>query len=126
MLLDSNLIIYAAGPEHEALRDFIARESPYISVISKVETLGYHELGENERRFLQAFFDAAEVLPVSQATVVAAIRLRQRRRMSLGDALIAGTALSHGLPLATHNHWPLITRKTLRGWRGWRRRFRVS
>ena len=23
--------------------------------------------------------------------------------MSLGDALIAGTALSHGLPLATHN-----------------------
>lgn len=103
MLLDSNLIIYAARPRREALRRFVAREAPYVSVVSKVETLGYHELGENERRFLEAFFDAAEVLPVSQSVVAIAIRLRQRRRMSLGDALIAGTALSHGLKLATHN-----------------------
>ncbi len=103
MLLDSNLIIYAARPEHEALRDFIAREVPCVSVISKVETLGYHGLGENEKRFLQEFFDAADVLSASQSMIDAAIRLRQQRRMSLGDALIAGTALSHGLPLATHN-----------------------
>jgi hypothetical protein len=103
MLLDSNLIIYACQPHHGALRDLIAREAPYVSVISKVETLGYHELGENEQRFLEAFFDAAEVLPVSGSAITAAIRLRQKRRLSLGDALIAGTALSHGLPLATHN-----------------------
>ena len=103
MLLDSNLIIYASQPQHRALRRFIAREAPYVSVISKVETLGYHELGENEQRFLEAFFDAAEVLSVSGSAITAAIRLRQKRRMSLGDALIAGTALSHGLPLATHN-----------------------
>jgi hypothetical protein len=50
-----------------------------VSVVRKVETLGYHELGENERRFLDAFFDAAEVLPVSQSTVAAEIRLRQKR-----------------------------------------------
>lgn len=103
MLLDSNLIIYATRPEHGALRKFIAREAPYVSVISKVETLGYHELDENEKRFLEEFFDAAEVLPVTQSTIAVAIRLRQKRRMSLGDALIAGTALSHGLQLATHN-----------------------
>lgn len=103
MLLDSNLIIYAAQPEHEALRDFIAREVPCVSVISKVETLGYHELSEHEKQVLQEFFEAADVLPVSQSAIAAAIRLRQQRRMSLGDALIAGTALSHGLPLATHN-----------------------
>jgi hypothetical protein len=103
MLLDSNLIIYASQPQHGALRKLIAREAPSVSVISKVETLGYHELGENGQRFLEAFFDAAEVLPVSGSVVAAAIRLRQKRRMSLGDARIAGTARSHGLPLATHN-----------------------
>lgn len=103
MLLDSNLIVYASQPKHGALRDFIAREAPYVSVISKVETLGYHDLAENEKRFLEAFFDAADVLPVTQSTTAVAIRLRQRRRVSLGDALIAGTALSHGLSLATHN-----------------------
>jgi len=103
MLLDSNLIIYACQPQYGALRSLIAREAPYVSVISKVETLGYHDLGENEQRFLEAFFDAAEVLSVSGSAITAAIRLRQKRRMSLGDALIAGTALSHGLSLATHN-----------------------
>jgi predicted nucleic acid-binding protein len=103
MLLDSNLIIYASQPQHGALRRFIAREVPYVSAVSKVETLGYHELGEDEKRFLEEFFDAAEVLPVSGSAITVAIRLRQKRRMSLGDALIAGTALSHGVPLATHN-----------------------
>jgi hypothetical protein len=103
MLLDSNLIIYAGRPEHGALRDVIAREGPYVSGISKVETLGYHELSEQEKQFLEEFFDAADVLPVSQSTIAVATRLRQRRRMSLGDALIAGTALTHGLSLATHN-----------------------
>jgi toxin FitB len=32
-----------------------------------------------------------------------AIRLRQRRRMALGGAIIAGTALAHERILATHN-----------------------
>jgi hypothetical protein len=103
VLLDSNLIIYASRPQHEALRTFIAREAPSVSVVSKIETLGYHKLGEQERGFLDEFFDAAEVLPVSQAVVTESIQLRQQRRVSLGDAMIAGTALSRNLTLATHN-----------------------
>lgn len=72
-------------------------------MISKVETLGYHKLSVREQQFLSEFFDAADVLPVSQTVVGEAIRLRQDRPISLGDALIAGTALAHDLPLATHN-----------------------
>lgn len=103
MLLDSNLIIYASQPKHEALRVFIAREAPHVSVISKVETLGYHQLSAREQQFLSAFFDAAQLLPVSQSVVGTAVRLRQERPISLGDALIAGTALAYDHPLATHN-----------------------
>lgn len=103
LLLDSNLIIYAAQPEHEALRTLIAREAPFVSAVSKIETLGYHELGEQEKTVLSTFFEVAEVLPVSQGVIASSIQLRQRRRMSLGDAMIAGTALNHDLTLATHN-----------------------
>ena len=103
MLLDSNLIIYAARPEYEELRDLIAQEVPSVSVVSKVETLGYPELSEQESRFLEEFFEVAKTLPVSESVVAEAIRLRQQRSMSLGDALIAGTALSRGVSLATHN-----------------------
>jgi predicted nucleic acid-binding protein len=34
---------------------------------------------------------------------VTAIELRQQRAMSLGDALIAATALNENIALATHN-----------------------
>lgn len=103
MLLDSNLIIYASQPEHAALRSFIAREAPAVSAVSKVETLGYPDLSPNEKHFLEAFFDAADVLSVSHAVITEATQLRQQRRMSLGDALIGGTALNRDLRLATHN-----------------------
>ena len=58
---------------------------------------------------LEAFFRLARVLPLSQAVLDQAVALRQQRKMSLGDALVAGTALAHGLTLVTRNvedfHW---------------------
>jgi hypothetical protein len=103
ILLDSNLIIYASRPKHEDLRLFIAREAPAVSAISKVETLGYPDLTDAEKQFLEEFFAAAEVLSVSQPVIAESISLRQRQRMSLGDALISGTAVHRSLRLATHN-----------------------
>jgi predicted nucleic acid-binding protein len=105
MLLDSNIIIYAyaAQPEHTALRQFIADHAPAVSAISSIEVLGYHHLSAEEHQLLERFFQAAEVLPLSDAVVQWAIRLRQRRRMTLGDAIVAGTAVAHGHILVTHN-----------------------
>ncbi len=103
MLLDSNIIIYAAQPPHHALRQFIAAHAPAVSAVSYVEVLGYHRLQDQERLFLEQFFRAARVVPIDHAVLDRAVELRQQRRMSLGDALIAGTALVHGLRLATRN-----------------------
>lgn len=103
MLLDSNIIIYAAHPEHEGLLAFITERARAVSVISVVEVLGYHGLTQEDRADFEAFFRASRVLPVSDAVVERAVRLRQQRRMSLGDALIAGTAIAHDLTLVTRN-----------------------
>jgi len=103
MLLDSNIIIYAAQPEHAALRQLIAEMAPAVSAISYVEVLGYHKLKAPEREHFEAFFEEATVFPLSQAVLDQAVRLRQLRKMSLGDSLIAGTALAHDLTLVTAN-----------------------
>ena len=103
MLLDRNLIIYAAKPEYSSLRAFIREHAPSVSAVSKVEALGYHRLGQSERRFLEAFFAEAAVIDVTDGVVEKAISLRQRRRMTLGDALVAGTAMTSGLRVVTHN-----------------------
>ena len=52
---------------------------------------------------MEAFFRLAPVLPLSQTVLDQAVALRQQRKMSLGDALVAGTALVHGLTLVTRN-----------------------
>ena len=103
MLLDSNLIIYAAKPEYAELRAFIGHESPSVSAVSRVEVLGYDQLTPEESQHFIAFFGEAEIFSISDAIVDRAILLRQLKKMKLGDALIAATALVHGKTLATHN-----------------------
>lgn len=43
------------------------------------------------------------MLPLGNDVLLRATALRQSRKMSLGDALIAGTALEFGLKLVTRN-----------------------
>ncbi len=102
-MLDSNLIIYAARPEHSSLRALIARVAPAVSAVSYVEVLGYHRLSEVDRRLFEAFFAAATIHPLSSPVLEQAVKLRQLRKMTLGDALVAATALVHNLTLLTHN-----------------------
>ncbi len=103
MLIDSNIIIYAAKPEHTVLRQFIAEHAPAVSAVSYVEVLGYHRLTEQERQHFETFFAAARILDLSQGILEHAVKLRQLRKMTLADALVAGTALAHNLTLVTRN-----------------------
>lgn len=103
MLLDGNIIIYAAQPEHSQLRELIAEHSPAVSALSYLEVLGYYRLTESQRQYFEEFFQVAQVLPVSQDVLIQAVALRQQRRMTLGDAIIAGTALVYELTLITRN-----------------------
>lgn len=56
-----------------------------------------------EKRVLETLFAELTVLYPSVEVFETAVTLRQQHAMSLGDALIAGTALHHNLTLATHN-----------------------
>ena len=49
MLLDSNIIIYAAQPQYPQLRQFIAANAPAVSAVSYVEVLGFHGLTDTDK-----------------------------------------------------------------------------
>ena len=103
MLADSNLIIYAASGNYPNLVEWFAENKPAVSAISLVETLGYHKLKAEDKAALEIIFSELTVLYPTPEIFQTAVDLRQRRAMSLGDALIAATAIYHGLTLATHN-----------------------
>ncbi|KAF0202681.1 MAG: PIN domain-containing [Gallionellaceae bacterium] len=103
MLVDSNILIYATKPEHSKLHLWLVDILPKISVISKVEILGYHKLHPAEKDALTELLNSLELIYLTPACYEIAIQLRQQRKLTLGDALIAATCIERGYALATCN-----------------------
>ena len=102
-LIDTNILIYSAGPSHAFLRALVHDADNYASAITKVETLGFHRLVAADSLYFNSVFAIISLLPVTADIIDRAIVLRQQRKMSLGDALIGATALEYDLTLATRN-----------------------
>jgi toxin FitB len=102
-LLDSNIIIYATDPENEWLRIWLEAEPFAISQISQIEVLGYHQITPEEITDLQEFLYSSNILPVSDEVANMAIALRQQRKISLADSILAATALENDLELVSRN-----------------------
>ncbi len=103
MILDSNIVIYANSSTGAQLREWTLRERRAVSEITRLEVLGYHKLDDDQKQVLTLFIGECSILPVTSAIIDEAIRLRQIRKMDLGDAIIAATALVHAETLATAN-----------------------
>ena len=71
--------------------------------MSRIEVLGFHRISARERQICEAFFLTVEMLCISDQIADIAVGLRQQRRMGLGDAIIAATALEYSLTLVTRN-----------------------
>ncbi len=103
MLLDSNIVIYAATTQRDELIRLIGDSEVAVSIVTYIEVLGYQGLDEKQERFCEGFFNTVSTLSLSDEIANRAVKLRQQRRMSLGDAIIAATALEHDLTLVTRN-----------------------
>jgi predicted nucleic acid-binding protein len=104
MLLDSNIIIYATQPENIKLLEFLANEKIVsVSVISKIEVLGYNKLTAFDKENLELFFDNISIVSLNEEITNKAIQLKQHKKMSLGDAIIAASSIYVKIPLLTNN-----------------------
>ena len=65
--------------------------------------MGYHNLKTFDKVLFQATFETLQLLPVNLSIIDKAIELRQQRKMSLGDSIIAATALVFDAELYTRN-----------------------
>ncbi len=101
ILLDTNIFIYIANGTLPT--EIIAKTDIGHASITKIEALGFSTIPANELLILTRLFNESYNLPLTDAVVNRAVQLRQAKSMSLGDAIIAATALEYDLELWTVN-----------------------
>ncbi|QJD79341.1 type II toxin-antitoxin system VapC family toxin [Spirosoma rhododendri] len=105
MIVDSNIFIYSLLPQYEALQQFLLSDVDQFqaSAITKLEVAGFHKLVAGEKQYFDDLFSIIHVFPIDEKTIAKAIELRQQRKRSLADSIIAATALIHAMPVLTNN-----------------------
>lgn len=103
MVLDTNILIYSAKPGGEHLRPWLDDPGATVSIVSRIESLGFPRISEEEKAALEGAFRSLPETGLTEAVARRAIALRQERKMGLADAIIAATALEQDLPLVTRN-----------------------
>lgn len=102
-LLDSNIVIYAAQPANTWLRMDVLSRPFAVSQATRVEVLGWHRITPADLQDLETFLAAGTLFSITDAIADRAVTLRQQKKMSLGDAFIAATALEFDCELVTRN-----------------------
>jgi predicted nucleic acid-binding protein len=103
-LIDTNIVIATLGnklPVGGAA--FIKTIPANISVITQIELLGWHGVVANDLAPLTDFVNKATIFSLDPAIVQQTIILRQYHKIKTPDAIIAATALIHGLTLVSRN-----------------------
>jgi toxin FitB len=103
MLLDSNILIYAANEPPSEIEAMVTSGENAVPSVVQIEVYGFSGLKAEEKAALDVLFRRLTVHPLDTAIIERSIALRQQRKIGLADAIIAATALVHDLSLVTAN-----------------------
>lgn len=106
-LLDTNAAIdYIGGDLTEkatAWLDGIIETEVALSVINQIEMLGFNTESPEDLLPFEEIAATLRILPLDMPVVTQCIAIRKQFRIKLPDAIVASTALVHGLSLITRN-----------------------
>ncbi|OPX59043.1 MAG: PIN domain protein [Methanobacterium sp. PtaB.Bin024] len=106
-LIDTNILIYYMAddlPKKEISHiEDIIKNSFNISIITKIEFLGWDKHTKEGYRSALKFLSFSNVIPLENHVANLAIKIRRESHVRLPDAVIAASSLHHELILVTRN-----------------------
>jgi predicted nucleic acid-binding protein len=107
-LIDNNVISdYFAEQLSGKAMDFMSDVidlTPNISVITVIEALSWHSPEKRFEAIIKEFVDNSNILGISREVVARCVQIRRSKKIKTPDAIIAATAIVHGLTLITGDH----------------------
>jgi predicted nucleic acid-binding protein len=102
-LLDTNFILGMLKSDPDVLnivasKQLLASHCGY-SAVTRMELLGFPGIKTEEESLIRSRLENFTYYPIDLAVEDLAIQLRRTRKVNLPDALIAATAIFHGLQL---------------------------
>jgi len=101
IVLDTNIFIYLANGTLD-VQAVKSTDLAFPSIV-KIEALGYAQITVAEQSYLEALFAECQQLELEESVIQHAISLRQQNKISLGDSIVAATALEYDCELWTAN-----------------------
>jgi predicted nucleic acid-binding protein len=98
---DTNIVIYIANGSLS--EDIVGDEPIACPSIVHIESLGYPNIRSVEEQKVRELLATLTTLPLTNMIIERAIKLRQEKKLSLGDSIVAATALEHNSLLWTAN-----------------------
>lgn len=103
ILIDSNILIYSGEEKHKYLRTLFKKDDTAVSIISRLEVLGYHSITLKQIIYFKSIFEVVNIISISNVLIEEAISYRQKKSMSVADSIIAATAKFYQYDLYTNN-----------------------
>ena len=106
-LLDTNFVINyfkgIFGGDARKFTDSIINRTTFISVITRIELLGWESIDAKDEIIITEFISDCTVFSLEENIINRTILLRKTNKIKLPDAIIAATALEHNMQLLSHN-----------------------
>jgi len=105
-LIDTNILIYHTSGSQDTVNfisNLIARHSFNISILSKIEFLGWDQHTPDGFEKCKRLVETATIYLIDDFVANKAIDIKRGKRIKLADAVIAATALLNNLKLVTRN-----------------------
>ena len=103
-LIDTNVIIDNFGNKlPEKAKTLLYSIDLTVSAVTKIEVLGWINATKEQLQPLYDFMEIANILPINEAVIEKTITIKQTKKIALGDAIIAATALVYDLIVISRN-----------------------